>query len=97
MPLFSVPAHGEMINDKNRSSIIFHDFMTDVSELHTLDSLPDETEIIFNNGVASIQLATFLQDAAFASGLTPPTEGEIITENNHATFVFQAFLDDLAA
>lgn len=71
--------------------------MDDVSELHTLDSLPDEGEIIFNNGVAGIQLATFLQDAANAANLTPPAEGEIITENGFATFPFQAFIDDLAA
>ena len=49
--------------------------MEDLSELQSLDSLPDEGEIIFNNGVASIQLATFLQDAAIAANLTPPAEG----------------------
>ncbi len=97
MPLFSNPAHGEAIEIDNRASLQFHAFLEDLAELHSIDSLPDETEIIFNKGAASIQLVTFLQAAAEATSLTPPSESEIILEDSHATFVFQAFLDDLAA
>ena len=71
--------------------------MVDLAELHSLDSLPDENEKIFNKGQAELQLATFLQDAAFAASLTAPEEGEKILTNGSATFAFQAFLDDLAA
>ena len=71
--------------------------MIDVSELYSLDSLPDENEKIFNNGRAELQLSTFLQDAALAAGLTAPVEGEKILINGSALFAFQAFLDDLAA
>lgn len=97
MPLFSNPAHGEAIEKDNKATLQLHAFLEDLAELHNIDSLPDETEIIFNKGLASIQLATFLQAAAEATSLTPPSESEIILENSHATFVFQAFLDDLAA
>ncbi len=97
MPLFSNPAHGEAIEAQGRPTLQFHAFLEDLADLHTLDSLPDENEIIFNKGVASIQLVTFLQAAAEATSLTAPSESEIILQDSHATFVFQAFLDDLAA
>jgi len=95
--LFSNPEHGEIIDNRGIAAEGFNDFMIDLSELHSLNSLPSENEKIFNNGVAELQLATFLQDAALAASLTAPSEGEIILNNGHATFAFQAFLDELAA
>ncbi len=95
--LFSNPQHGEIIDNDGMATRPFNGFMIDVSELYSLDSLPDENEKIFNNGRAELQLSTFLQDAALAAGLTAPVEGEKILINGSALFAFQAFLDDLAA
>ena len=69
--------------------------MEELAELHSLSSKPDEAEVIFNNGVARLNLATFLQDLGEATGFAAPIEGELI-ENGVATFRFQAFLDDIA-
>ena len=95
--LFSNPQHGEVIDKGGMATRLFNDFMIDVAELLSLDSLPDENEKIFNKGRAELQLSTFLQDAALAASLTAPVEGETILINGSATFAFQAFLDDLAA
>ena len=95
--LFSNPQHGEVIDKGGVATVGFNDFMIDLAELHSLNSLPVESEKIFNKGRAELQLSTFLQDAALAASLTAPEEGETILINGSATFAFQAFLDDLAA
>jgi hypothetical protein len=96
MPLFSKPAHGEKINDNGRSTRQFQTFLEDFAELHDLTSMPVENEIIFKNGVASIQLKRFFDQAASVASLTPPSDGDIILTNNSANFAFQSFIDDLA-
>lgn len=95
--LFNNPAHGEVINNNGKATLMLNEFMVSLADLHSLSSKPDENEKIFNNDQAMLQLATFLQDAALAASLTAPVEGEIILINGSATFAFQAFLDDLAA
>ncbi len=73
------------------------DMMEQVSVLYSLNSLPFEDEKVFKDGKASLQLNTFLQDAAEAAGLyNQPSEGEkIILDDGSATFPFQAFIDNL--
>ena len=68
-----------------------------MSDEFALDNVPDEDEIIFEKGKASLQLNTFMQDAATAAGLfNVPFEGEVILNKGAATFPFQTFIDDLA-
>lgn len=94
----SKPKHGEKINIKGLASKVFFDLLEQVAVLYSLSSLPDETEIVFINGKASLQLITFLQDAADAAGLyNQPSEGEkIILDDGSASQPFQAFIDNLA-
>ena len=93
--LFSVPQHGEPIEIDGRSTRQFQEFMDDMAELYDVSSKPDEAERIFNNGMASLNLITFLQEIAEATGFTAPLEGEVV-EDGIATFRFQDFLDDIA-
>ena len=70
--------------------------MEDLANAHQVDSKPDESEIIFNNGAAELNLVTFMQEVSEAAGLVSIDEGEQIVVNGVASFRFQALLDRLA-
>ena len=69
-----------------------------MAESYSITSLPNENERVFFDGKASLQLNSFLQDAADAAGTQAyPAEGEmIILEDGKANYPFQVFLDELA-
>ena len=70
--------------------------MEDLASVYQVNSLPDESEIIFNNGAAELNLVTFMQEVSEVAGLTSIDEGEEIIVNGAASFRFQALLDRLA-
>jgi hypothetical protein len=96
MSLSSFPQHGELIAVDDIATRQFSQYLTDLADLYSLNSKPDEAEIIFKNGKAELNLNTFMQEIADAVGITPPEEGEVILIDNMASFRFQTFLDDIA-